>query len=88
MERDSASRSFALWQLWSFVLAQALAVWLLSLFIGGFNPWPYFVGGSIGAGVASFFVTDFKRRRFLEWHEKRWKRQRERDEGPDFRRFP
>lgn len=88
MQRDVESRSFPLWQLLYFVVGQAFAVWLLSRLLDGFNPWPYFVGGVIGAAGASFFFRDYKRRRFLASYEKKWKRKCERDERPDLRRFP
>lgn len=88
VERDVASRAFPLWQLLYYVVAQALAVWLLSRFVDGFKPWPYLIGGSTGAAAVMIFFADYKRRRLLESYEKRWKRQRERDESPDLRRFP
>lgn len=88
VERDVESHTFPLWQLMYSVVGQAFAVWLLSRLFNHFNPWLYFVGGVIGAAGASFFFRDYKRRRFLESYEKRWKKIRERDDGPDLGRFP
>lgn len=88
VERDIASPLFVIWMLSPFVVAKVLVLWLGSRFVGGFNPWPYAIGGVIALAGVTLFMLDFKRRQTLAWHEKRWKRKRERDEGPDLRRFP
>ena len=88
VERDIASPSFFWWQLAPLVLGNATGLWLLSSFVERFNPWPYVLGAAIGSVLVAPLIKDYKRRRVLEWHEKRWKRKRERDEGPDIRLFP
>ena len=89
IERDVASRGFLVRQwLWRSAGA-AIGVTLVSLFLD-LRVWPFVVGWLIGsAGIASLRpFADFQRRRFLAYHQKRWKRDRSRDEGPDVRRLP
>lgn len=88
VERDTASPWFWWWQLWPLLLGQAIGLWLVGLFVERFNPWPYMLGAAIGYLAVVAFFRDYQRRRVLGWHEKRWKRKRDRDEGPDLRRFP
>jgi hypothetical protein len=88
VERDIASRGFP-WRLLANYLVSAAAVVLaFDALIDGFVSWTHMLGFTIAGLASTVFFTSHQRRRLLEWHEKRWKRSRERDESPDFRRFP
>jgi hypothetical protein len=87
IESDVAARGFLLRSLLWRTAGAAIGFRLLRIFLD-FEVWPFVVGWAI-AGIASVtFFGDFQRRRFLAYHEKRWTRDRSRDEGPDMRRLP
>ena len=88
LERQVASPFFPLFRLLQFWMAGVVAVVLLDLLLDGYHPLPTLIGFTIGGLIATTFFTNYQRRRFLESHEKRWRKARERDQSPDFRRAP
>ncbi len=88
LERQVESPLFPLFRLLQFWMAGVVAVTLLDLLLDGYRPLPTLIGFAIGGLIATPFFTKYHRRRFLESHEKRWSKARERDQSPDFRRAP
>ena len=88
VERDVASTAFPTRMFLTHVVSSFAGVALIDVYLERLTAWPLLLGSAIGALAGVVFFRDFKRRRAMEWHEKRWKRIRERDEGPDLRRFP
>lgn len=88
LERQVESPLFPLFRLLQFWMAGVVAVTLLDLLLDGYRPLPTLIGLAIGGLIATPFFTKYHRRRFLESHEKRWSKARERDQSPDFRRAP
>lgn len=88
MERQVESPFFPLFRLLQFWMAGIVAVTLLDFLLDGYHPLPTLIGFAIAGLIATPFFTNYQRRRFLESHEKRWKKARERGHGPRFRRPP
>lgn len=87
VERDVYSRAFWWWQLMSLSAAAAFVWFLAEPLTGSVQPTYMIVWVTSTILLAAFF-KDHRRRRFLEWHEKRWTRARENQDLPDIRRFP
>jgi hypothetical protein len=87
IERDVSSPGFLVRSLLWPTAGAALGLTLVSSFLD-FEGWPFVVGWAIGSIGSATFFADYRRRKFLAYHEKRWERARARDEGPDMRRLP
>jgi hypothetical protein len=87
IERDVASSGFLVRSFLSRTVGGAIGLMVVRTFVD-LEVWPFVVGWVIAGILSLTFWADFQRRRFLAYHEKRWERDRSRDEGPDMRRLP